>query len=117
MNNAPTDKQAEALIRERFQFVNNDRCPLSPRIRVLRDEIVAVDYSVTRLIQKVAGSGGRSALVPVIFSSNIFPHPATFELRDLAALVLGGGRDACLAVCILHQKSVSKSESFPSHDF
>jgi hypothetical protein len=82
LNNAPTDKQAEALIRELFQFVNNDRCPLSPRIRVLRDEIVEVDYSVTRLIQEVAGSCGRSALVPVIFSRNIFPHPATFCRRD-----------------------------------
>jgi hypothetical protein len=30
--------------------------------------------------------------VPVISSRNIFPQPAAFELRDLAALVLGGGR-------------------------
>jgi hypothetical protein len=32
-----TDEQTEALIRELSQIIENDRYPLSPRIRVLRD--------------------------------------------------------------------------------
>jgi hypothetical protein len=32
-----TDEQTEALIRELSQIIENDRYPLSPRIRVLKD--------------------------------------------------------------------------------
>ena len=32
-----TDEQTEALIRELFQIVQNDRYPLSPRIVVLKE--------------------------------------------------------------------------------
>ena len=56
-------------------------------------------------------SCGRSAVVPVIFSQKYSSAPGGLQLLDLASLVLGGRRDACIAVnhvfvCIrnLHQK-------------
>jgi hypothetical protein len=37
MNLELTDEQMEALIRELFQIIENDRYPLSSRIRVLKE--------------------------------------------------------------------------------
>jgi hypothetical protein len=37
MNLKLTDEQTEALIRELSQIIENDRYPLSPRIRVLKE--------------------------------------------------------------------------------
>jgi hypothetical protein len=56
-------------------------------------------------------SCGRSAVVPVIFSRNIFWHPGRLQLPHLTALVLGGGRYPRIAVnhnFFMHQKSASK---------
>jgi hypothetical protein len=39
MNLELTDEQTEALIRELSQIIQNDRHPLSPRIRVLNEII------------------------------------------------------------------------------
>jgi hypothetical protein len=39
MNLELTDEQTEALIRELSQIIENDRYPLSPRIRVLKDNL------------------------------------------------------------------------------
>jgi hypothetical protein len=37
MNFELTDEQTEALLRELFQIIENDRYPLSPRIRTLKE--------------------------------------------------------------------------------
>jgi hypothetical protein len=59
-------------------------------------------------------SCGRSAVVPVIFSRNTFSHPAAVSWRTCPVFVLGGGRDAGIAVnhaAIVHQKSPSKKSN------
>jgi len=43
-------------------------------------------------------SCGRSAVVAVIFSRNIFSHPAALSLTHLSGFVVGVGRDAGIAV-------------------
>jgi hypothetical protein len=58
-------------------------------------------------------SCGRSAVVPVIFSRNTFAA-GCLELRKLAGVVLGVGRDAGIAVnhpCIAGRRGASPPSS------